>query len=533
MSSIFLKFFILCYKLCPKISEKHSLAIDLTMNSLKTFLLLAITFTLGTPTFSQVKKRPNIVFIFSDDHAFQAISAYNGPLAKLAPTPNIDRIGREGMRFDKCYVTNSLCTPSRATVLTGTHSHINGVKILSDRLDTNKSTFPVILKALGYQTALIGKWHLKSDPKGFNYWEILNNQGQYYNPDFISSTGTQRVEGYATDIITDKALHWLQDGRDKAAPFMLMIQHKAPHRPFEKGPDHLRTYENVTFPEPPTLFDDYEGRGTPAKTQEMMIDKHMRLGNDLKIASKETGYQPNRRMNDQQRKAWNQVYDSVTTDFQSRNLSGKELVKWKYQRYMKDYLATVRSVDDNVGRVLDYLDKNGLTENTLVVYCSDQGFYLGEHGWFDKRFMYEESFRTPLLMKWPQAISKGSVNTDLVSNLDFAQTFIELAGGKSPEVMQGLSLVPVMKNQTPKDWRNSLYYHYYDYPAEHKVPRHEGVANKNYKLINFYQQGEWELYDLQKDPQELKNQYSNPAYATILKTMMTELQKLKKQYKAE
>jgi arylsulfatase A-like enzyme len=503
------------------------------MNYLKTILLLAAGLNLATPTFSQVKKRPNIVFIFSDDHAFQAISAYQGPLAKLAPTPNIDRIGNEGMRFDKCYVTNSLCTPSRASVLTGTHSHINGVKILSDRLDTSKATFPVILKSLGYQTALIGKWHLKSQPQGFNYWEILNNQGQYYNPDFITSAGSKRTEGYATDIITDKALNWLQSGRDKAEPFLLMIQHKAPHRPFEKGPDHLRTYENVNFPEPPTLFDDYAGRGTPAKTQEMMLGKNLRLGSDLKITTKESGYQTNKRMTEPQRQAWNQVYDSVSTDFQSRNLSGKELLKWKYQRYMKDYLATVRSVDDNVGRVLDYLDKNGLTENTLVIYCSDQGFYLGEHGWFDKRFMYEESFRTPLLMRWPATIKKGTVNTDLVSNLDFAQTFIELAGGKSPGVMQGLSLVPVMKSHTPKDWRSSLYYHYYDFPAEHKVQRHEGVANKNYKLIHFYDINEWELYDLSKDPQELKDQYANPAYAATVKTMKAELLKLKKQYKAD
>lgn len=484
-------------------------------------------------TVAQEKKRPNIVFIFSDDHAFQAISAYNGPLAKLAPTPNIDRIANEGMLFNKCYVTNSLCTPSRATVLTGTHSHINGVRALQDRLDSTQITFPIILKDLGYQTALVGKWHLKSNPVGFNYWDILNNQGQYYNPNFISESGTKRVEGYVTDIITDKALNWLQNERDKSQPFMIMIQHKAPHRTFEKGPQHLSLYEDTTFPEPENLFDDYKGRGTPAKKQEMSIDKDLKIGYDLKVLTgKEEGKKANPRFTDEQSKAWDAVYNPIKKEFLALNPQGKDLVKWKYQRYMRDYLATVRSVDDNVGRVLDYLDKNGLAENTLIVYCSDQGFYLGEHGWFDKRFMYEESFRTPLLMKWPGMIKKGTVNNDMVSNLDFAQTFIELAGGKSPEGMQGLSLLPVMKSKTPQNWRSSLYYHYYDFPAVHNVPKHEGVANKRYKLIHFYEINEWELYDLEKDPKEMKSEYANPAYAPVVKSMKQELSKLKEQYKA-
>ena len=482
---------------------------------------------------AQEKSRPNIVFIFSDDHAFQAISAYNGPLAKLAPTPNIDRIAKDGMLFNKCYVTNSLCTPSRATVLTGTHSHINGVRALQDRLDSTQVTFPIVLKELGYQTALVGKWHLKSNPVGFNYWDILNNQGQYYNPNFISESGTKRVEGYVTDIITDKALNWLQNERDKKQPFMIMIQHKAPHRTFEKGPQHLSLYEDTTFPEPESLFDDYNGRGTPARKQEMSIDKDMKIGYDLKVLTgKEERKKANPRFTDAQSKAWDAVYNPIKAEFLALNPQGKDLVKWKYQRYMRDYLATVRSVDDNVGRVLDYLDKNGLSENTLIVYCSDQGFYLGEHGWFDKRFMYEESFRTPLLMKWPQVIKKGTVNNDMVSNLDFAQTFIELAGGKSPERMQGLSLLPVMKSKTPQNWRNSLYYHYYDFPAVHNVPKHEGVANKRYKLIHFYEINEWELYDLEKDPQEMKSEYANPAYASVVKSMKQELSKLKEQYKA-
>lgn len=455
-------------------------------------------------------------------------------LSKLAPTPNIDRLANEGMLFNKCYVTNSLCTPSRATVLTGTHSHINGVKILSDKLDSSQVTFPSILKSLGYQTALVGKWHLKSNPVGFNYWDILNNQGEYYNPNFITESGRKRTEGYVTDIITDKALNWLKNERDQSQPFMIMIQHKAPHRTFEKGPKHLNLYEDTVFPEPKTLFDDYAGRGTAAKTQEMSIDKDMRIGYDLKVfAGKEEGAKRNPRFTEEQRKAWDAVYDPIKDDFLKRNPQGKELVKWKYQRYMRDYLATVRSVDDNVGRVLDYLDKNGLSDNTLVVYCSDQGFYLGEHGWFDKRFMYEESFRTPLLMKWPSVIKEGKVNNDMVSNLDFAQTFIEMAGGKAPDRMQGASLLPVMKSKTPKNWRASLYYHYYDFPAVHSVKKHEGVANKRYKLMHFYEINEWELYDLEKDPNEMQNQYNNQSYAAVVKEMKNELVKLKKQYKAE
>lgn len=492
--------------------------------------LVAIALLPVTAAVAQKKTAPNIVFIFSDDHAYQAISAYKSAIAKLAPTPNIDRIAKEGMLFNKCYVTNSLCTPSRATILTGTHSHINGVKNLSDQLSP-QLTFPQLLQQAGYQTAVVGKWHLKSDPVGFDYWDILINQGQYYNPDFVSASGKKTVTGYATDITTDKSIAWLEQ-RKKDKPFLMMIHHKAPHRPWEKGPSRLSLYEDVTFPEPATLFDDYSGRGTPAKNQEMSIDKNMTLRSDLKIHTQLQDDKLFARLNPEQLSAVKKIYDPITTQFLAMNLTGDALVKWKYQRFMRDYLTTVRSVDDNVGRVLDYLDKNKLSENTLVVYCSDQGFYLGEHGWFDKRFMYEESFRTPLLMKWPKVIKKGTVNNDLVSNLDFAQTFLEMAGAKSPDRMQGLSLLPVMKGQTPANWRKSLYYHYYDHPAEHNVPKHEGVATKQYKLINFYELGEWELYDLLKDPHEMRNEYANPAYAEVVKNMKLELAKLKTQYKA-
>jgi arylsulfatase A-like enzyme len=341
------------------------------------------------------------------------------------------------------------------------------------------------------------------------------------------------VEGYVTNVITDKAIDWM-DKRDESKPFLLMINHKAPHRTWEKGPERLNLYEDTTFPEPENLFDNYNNRGTAAKTQEMEISKHMRVGVDLKVYTEQNkGAGFYKRLNPEQRKAWDNVYEPIKRDFLKLNLEGDALTKWKYQRYMRDYLAVVRSVDDNVGRVIDYLEKHHLTENTIIVYSSDQGFYLGEHGWFDKRFMYEESFRTPLLIKWPKVIKAGSVNNDLVSNLDFAQTFIDVAGGKSPDVMQGLSLAPLLRGEEPKNWRKSLYYHYYDFPAQHNVQPHEGVATKQYKLIHFYTINEWELYDLEKDPHEMKSEYLNSKYSNVVKTMKQELEKLKHQYKAE
>jgi arylsulfatase A-like enzyme len=481
-------------------------------------------------------KRPNIVFIFSDDHAYQAISAYNDRLAALAPTPNIDRIAAEGIRFDKCYVTNSICAPSRATILTGKHSHANGHRTNMDTFDGSQVTFPKLMQAQGYETALVGKWHLKSTPTGFDYWEILPGQGHYYNPAFITPKDTLVEEGYVTDLITDKALNWLQHNRDQDKPFVLMVQHKAPHRAWEKGPKHLSLYEDVEFPEPETLFDEYNGRGTAAKTQDMTIERTMELDRDLKMRTKEKA--ENRphtygRMNEAQRAAWDAVYEPIRDDFNKLNPQGKDLVRWKYQRYMRDYLTTIRSVDENIGRVLAYLDESGLAENTLVVYCSDQGFYLGEHGWFDKRFMYEESFRTPLVMRWPGVIKPGSVNKDLVSNLDFAQTFVLMAGGEAPKEMQGLSLLPLMQGTTPADWRESLYYHYYEFPGAHSVRKHEGVANKRYKLMHFYEIDEWEFYDLEKDPNEMNSGYNNPDYANTVNQMKKELARLKQEYKVQ
>jgi len=480
--------------------------------------------------------KPNIVFIFSDDHAFQAISAYGGRLAQVAPTVNIDRIAKEGIRFDRCYVTNSICAPSRAVIQTGKHSHLNGVPQNGRTFDVTQQTFPKLLRASGYQTAMIGKWHLQSDPVGFDYWQVLPGQGHYYNPEFITEAGNITEQGYVTDIITDKALDWLKNGRDESKPFMLMLQHKAPHREWEPGPEHLTLFDNVGIPEPESLFDDYTGRGTAAHKQDMTIKTTMRLGADNKVwAEDEKDSEPYRRtygrMNRQQRHRWDTAYGPKNEAFKKANLSGKELIRWKYQRYMKDYLRCIRSVDDNIGRVLDYLDSSSLAENTVVIYSSDQGFYLGEHGWFDKRFMYEESFRMPFVARWPGVIKAGRVNEDLVQNLDFAQTFLDIAGVAQPDDMQGASIKPILEGKTPSDWRKSLYYHYYEFPGTHKVRRHEGVATKRYKLIHFYNLNEWELYDLKHDPSEMKSVYDDPKYAAKILELKKELQRLRKLYK--
>ena len=482
------------------------------------------------------KKPVNILFIFSDDHAFQAISAYGGRLATVAPTPQIDRLAKEGMTFNKCYVTNSICAPSRATILTGKHSHLNGVTDNREQFDPDQLTFPKLLHEGGYQTAIVGKWHLKTEPTGFDHWEVLPGQGHYYNPDFRTPEGTIRETGYVTDIITDKALNWLREKRNPEQPFMLMLQHKAPHREWSPALRHLNLYDDVLIPEPANLFDDYEGRGTAAKKQDMSIEKTMRMVTDLKVKDKsskdkELQNRIHGRMNEQQRQAWDAAYEPKNEEFRQKNPSGKELVRWKYQRYLKDYLRCIRAVDENVGRVLDYLDESGLAENTVVVYSSDQGFYLGEHGWFDKRFMYEESYRTPLLARWPGVTPKGVYNDDLVSNLDFAQTFLDIAGLPQPEEMQGLSLVPVFKGETPSTWRESLYYHYYEYPAVHSVRRHEGVATQRYKLIHYYDLGEWELFDLKVDPNEMDSKYGDPEYASVVQDLKKELERLREKYK--
>lgn len=480
-----------------------------------------------------LKKPPNIILVFSDDHAFQALSCYGSVVNK---TPNLDRLASEGMIFDKCCVTNSICAPSRAVVLTGKHSHLNSVRDNVDQFDGTQQTFPKILRQAGYQTAIVGKWHLKTDPTGFDFWEVLPGQGHYYNPDFRTANGEINEHGYVTDIIHDKALDWLESKRDPEKPFMLMIQNKAPHREWEPGPDHLDMYEGTKFPEPASLFDDYEGRGTAAHKQDMTIAETMRIKADLKMweeSDSEDGVFKRTlgRMDEEQKRKWDEAYKDDIEEYRNSGLEGRDLVRWKYQRYMEDYLRCIASVDDNFGRVLDYLEQNGLSDNTVVLYTSDQGFYLGEHGWFDKRFMYKESFLTPFLVRWPGVIKAGSRCGDLVSNLDFAETFLDIAGASVPGDMQGLSLTPLFRGEAPADWRESVYYNYYEFPAVHSVRRHEGVFDGRYKLIYFYDLDEWELYDTEKDPEEMKSEYGNPLYSEIVERLKEELDKLKQQYK--
>jgi len=468
-------------------------------------------------------QRPNILFIFSDDHAYQAISAYG---SKLNKTPNLDRITRDGMRFDRCLVTNSICGPSRAVILTGKYSHLNGFyNNTNSRFDGSQVTFPKLLQKAGYQTALVGKWHLVSEPTGFDFWEILPGQGVYYNPPMIRNG--QRVKydgGYVTDLITDHTLDWLK-GRDAGKPFLMMMQHKAPHRPWEPNLKNLTLFDQVKFPEPETLFDDYSGRGKAEKNQDMTIASTMN-DVDLKLT-------PPPNLNAEQRKIWDAYYEPRNAEFRKANLTGKDLIRWKYQRYMHDYLATIASVDESVGKVLDYLKETGLDKNTIVVYAADQGFYLGEHGWFDKRWVFEESLRTPFLVRWPGVTKPGSVNADLVSNLDFAQTFLDAAGVPAPPEMQGRSLVPVLKGKTPTDWRKSFYYHYYEYPAVHSVARHYAVVTDRYKLIHFYQRETdyWELFDRKKDPHELRSVYNEPEYMKVRKELEAELTRLRGEYR--
>jgi len=480
--------------------------------------------------------RPNIVYIMTDDHTAQMMSCYD---TRYIETPNLDRIARDGLRFTQSFVANSLSGPSRACMITGKHSCANGFYDNSTCVfDASQQTFPKLLQAAGYQTALVGKWHLESLPTGFDHWEILPGQGDYYNPNIIMQSGdTVRREGYVTNIITDDALDWLEHGREAEKPFCLLIHHKAIHRNWMSDTCNLALYEDRTFPLPDTYYDDYEGRPAAA-AQEMSIIEDMDLVYDLKM------YYPGHesrlrglyeafigRMNAEQRAAWDKVYDPIIADFKARKLTGKELAEWKFQRYMRDYMKTVKSLDDNVGRVLDYLDANGLSDNTLVVYTSDQGFYMGEHGWFDKRFMYEESMRTPLVMRLPKGFDRRGDITELVQNIDYAPTFLELAGVEVPDDIHGRSMVPLLRGEHPADWRDALYYHYYEYPAEHMVKRHYGVRTERYKLIHFYNDIDvWELYDLRNDPAELHNIYGQEGTEEIVKELKQRLVELQEQY---
>ena len=553
------------------------------MNSKSILSLAALSCV--TAAYAQQQKaqqHPNIVYIMCDDHAYQCISAYGSALSKLAPTPNIDRLAERGMRFDRAFVENSLSTPSRACLMTGQYSHQNGQRQLGEGIDTTRTFFTELLQEAGYQTAVVGKWHMGCDPKGFDYYHVYNDQGQYWNPQYRGTdTNNEFVveEGYSTDLTTDHALSFIEH-RDPSKPFCLLLHHKAPHRNWQANLKYLGMYDNVEFPMPENFYDDYATRGSAARTQKMSVTRDMRWEQDFKVPEMLDLNNPDsqdsynalmgeiNRMTPEQRSAWGRYYFPRNRRLLEAQLKGKDLDNWKYQVYIRDYMSVIASVDESVGRVLDYLDKNGLTDNTMIVYTSDQGFYMGEHGWFDKRFMYEESLRTPLIVSYPGHTKPGSVCNRLVQNIDYAPTFLALAGVQQPKDMPGRSLVPVLDNgDNVKNWRQSIYYHYYDYPTYHMVRKHDGVRTERYKLIHFYGKGgldavsenkyqnvpgtrEYgtmkglesigyfepkdeavdycELYDLQADPHEQNNIFGKPGTEKITKQLQCELDKYRK-----
>jgi len=492
----------------------------------------------GVITSCQVKKheQPNIVFIMTDDHGYQAISAYGGTLNS---TPALDRIAGEGVIFRNSFVCNSISAPSRAALLTGKHSHANGHTDNRHRFDSSQVTFPKLLREAGYQTAVIGKWHLQSEPTGFDYWNILPGQGSYYNPDFIEMGRRYRQEGYATTLITDMAIEWIRD-RDKSKPFCILVHHKAPHRNWMPDTIDFDLFDDPDFPVPGNFFDTYDGR-KGAEMQKMSIFKDMRMASDLKITGTDgdsitqsekdyISYLKNR-LTPQQYEAWQNEFEPLSRDYNAHPLTGDSLAVFKLNRYLADYLRTIRSVDRNTGRLLDFIDSAGLRDNTIIVYTSDQGFYLGEHGWFDKRFMYEESFRTPLMMRLPQGFEARGDIGEMVQNIDLAPTFLELAGVSPPDDMQGMSLVPLLKGPAVKKWRDALYYHYYEYPGEHDTRPHYGVRTDRYKLIHFYGETDhWELYDLEADQHEMKNLIDDPSYDMVEESLRKRLKELRITY---
>lgn len=553
------------------------------MNSKSILSLAALSCV--TAAYAQQQKaqqHPNIVYIMCDDHAYQCISAYGSALSKLAPTPNIDRLAERGMRFDRAFVENSLSTPSRACLMTGQYSHQNGQRQLGEGIDTSRTFFTELLQKAGYQTAVVGKWHMGCDPKGFDYYHVYNDQGQYWNPQYRGTdTNNEFVveDGYSTDLTTDHALSFIEH-RDPSKPFCLLLHHKAPHRNWQANLKYLGMYDDVEFPMPENFYDDYATRGSAARTQKMSVTRDMRWEQDFKVPEMLDLNNPDskdsynalmgeiNRMTPEQRSAWGRYYFPRNRRLLEAQLKGKDLDNWKYQVYIRDYMSVIASVDESVGRVLDYLDKNGLTDNTMIVYTSDQGFYMGEHGWFDKRFMYEESLRTPLIVSYPGHTKPGSVCNRLVQNIDYAPTFLALAGVQQPKDMPGRSLVPVLTNgDNVKNWRQSIYYHYYDYPTYHMVRKHDGVRTDRYKLIHFYGKGgldavpenkyqgipgtrEYgtmkglesigyfepkdeavdycELYDLQADPHEQNNIFGKPGTEKIMKQLQRELDKYRK-----
>jgi arylsulfatase A-like enzyme len=482
--------------------------------------------------FSQQK--PNILFIFSDDHTWQSIGAYQGLLKDVAVTPNIDKLASEGMRFNNCYVTNSLCGPSRAAILTGKYGHKNGITENRMTFDGSQQTFPKLMQQNGYQTAIIGKWHLGSDPTGFDYWDVMQGQGQYYNPFLITGDingrkSTRTVTGYNSNIVADLSIDWLENGRDKSKPFILMSQFKATHHGWAPGPEEYDLYDGVTIPEPSNLFDDYSNRGTAIQEQKMNLYEDLRqsliLGNPGELG----------KLNPEQKTAWDayraknmQVFNQMGIPWDSIN--NKELSRFKYQALLKNYLACAAGIDRNIGRLRTFLEENDLADNTIVIYMPDQGYFLGEHGFFDKRLMYEQALKTALIVHWPGVVEPGSVNdSDIVSNLDIAETFLDIAGIVIPEDMQGRSLVPVLRGNTPADWRKTFLYQYFEL-RNHNIHPHYGVTTGRYKLIYFHTKNEWEFYDLKKDPQEMINQYYIPENDSIIAALKQELVRLRTQY---
>lgn len=505
----------------------------------------SVLFTFCSNKQQQDNQPLNIIYIMSDDHTQQAISCYSNRYGTT--TPNIDKIAEEGLIFSNSYVANSISGPSRACMLTGKHSHKNGFRNNSDFFDGEQQTMPKLMQQAGYQTAMIGKWHLSSDPTGFDYWDIFPGQGDYYSPVMYTAEGSTRYPNvYATDLVTNKSIDWLEN-RDKNKPFLLFVHHKAVHRNFMPKLTDLEAFEDKDYPVPDNFFDDYKDRQAAAE-QEMSISKDYTWEYDLKVKKPDRepsplGFMFERtnengesdgtfgRMNDQEKKEWKSFYDSIQVEIDTKKLTGKELALWKYQRYVKDYLKTAKALDDNIGRLMQYLKEHDLLENTLIVYTSDQGFYMGEHGWFDKRFMYEESFTTPLVMRLPQRFNAHGKVEQLVQNIDHAPTFLEIADVNIPQDIQGVSYLPLIEGKKVKEWRNSLYYHFYEYPAEHAVKRHYGIKTEQYKLIHFYNDIDtWELYDLKNDPTEMKNLINDPKYQTTIKSLKKELWELQVKY---
>lgn len=486
-------------------------------------------------------KRPNIIFMMTDDHTTQAMSCYGG---NLIQTPNMDRIANEGIRMDNCYAVNALSGPSRACILTGKFSHENGFTDNACKFNGDQQTFPKLLQQAGYQTAMIGKWHLISEPQGFDFWSILSGQeeqGDYYQPDFHEMGKEIREQGYVTDVITDKAIKWLE-GRDKNKPFMMMYHQKAPHRDWMPAQRYLGIFNDTTFPEPCNLFDSYEGRGRAAREQDMSIAHTLRDDWDLKLLTHDEILalpdsnkfkQVYMRMTPAEQEKWDSAYAPRIAEYRAGGMNKKELISWKYQQYMRDYLATVLAVDENIGRLMKYLEEIGELDNTIIIYTSDQGFFLGEHGWFDKRFMYEECQRMPFIIRYPKAIKAGSTSSAICMNVDFAPTFLDYAGVEIPADIQGTSLRPIWENggKTPADWRKAAYYHYYEYPAEHSVKRHYGIRTQDYKLIHFYNDiDEWEMYDMKVDPKEMNNVFGKPEYAEKQAELMKLLEETQQRY---